>query len=352
LENGDEAGDGGGIAIAGNLTLSNAVVQNSSATAGGGGVFCSSGSLTMNSVNVTGNSAGNGDGGGLELTCPTTITGGSISNNSQTGNGRGGGLAADSTTVSLTNVTLDSNSAEGDGGGIGADAAITITGTTISNNSASGNGGGIDDGAGLTITNSTIAGNSASPVGGSIHGYSGANALTFVTISGNSGSDSLDGTAFTLRGTIVDDNAANNCSAAPTDLGFNIDSGATCGFSGTGSLSNTNPLLGALAGNGGPTQTMAPGAGSPAIDAVTAGCPPPATDQRGITRPQGARCDIGAVEAAGAAPPTPTPTALPAASTLPPAPRPPWSPLPLLIGFLAVAAAVVAAAVRRRRRTG
>jgi hypothetical protein len=49
-----------------------------------------------------------------------------------------------------------------------------------------------------------------------------------------------------------------------------------------------DPGLGPLADNGGPTQTHAPLAGSPAIDAVTGTCPPPDTDQRGVTRPQGA----------------------------------------------------------------
>jgi hypothetical protein len=58
----------------------------------------------------------------------------------------------------------------------------------------------------------------------------------------------------------------------------------------------SNPLLGPLQNNGGPTQTHALLAGSPAIDAVTSGCPPPPTDQRGVLRPQGAACDIGAYE--------------------------------------------------------
>jgi len=57
-----------------------------------------------------------------------------------------------------------------------------------------------------------------------------------------------------------------------------------------------DPGLGPLADNGGPTETHAPMAGSPAIDAVTGTCPPPADDQRGVARPQGAACDIGSVE--------------------------------------------------------
>jgi hypothetical protein len=81
---------------------------------------------------------------------------------------------------------------------------------------------------------------------------------------------------------------------------------------------NADPKLLALADNGGPTLTMALGAGSGAIDGAV-NCPPPATDQRGVTRPRGARCDIGAYELQ--APPTPTSTPTkPPTSTPPPGP--------------------------------
>ena len=65
-----------------------------------------------------------------------------------------------------------------------------------------------------------------------------------------------------------------------------------------GSLSDTNPQLGPLADNGGPTQTHALLPGSPAIDGVAFDAPNdcPAADQRGVPRPQGAACDMGAVE--------------------------------------------------------
>jgi hypothetical protein len=91
-----------------------------------------------------------------------------------------------------------------------------------------------------------------------------------------------------------------NCSGAITDGGSNLDSGTTCDFSLRSDLNNTNPMLGALGDNGGPTQTMALLQGSPAIDWVAASsCP--ATDQRGYTRPDGSgesMCDIGAYESA------------------------------------------------------
>ncbi len=75
--------------------------------------------------------------------------------------------------------------------------------------------------------------------------------------------------------------------------GYNLDNDGTCGLNGVGDQTGVNPKLGPLANNGGPTQTMALKAGSPAIDAVQF-CPPPKTDQRGVKR-QGP-CDVGAYE--------------------------------------------------------
>jgi hypothetical protein len=92
---------------------------------------------------------------------------------------------------------------------------------------------------------------------------------------------------------------ALNCGAnqlpVMTSLGHNLDSGTGCGVTGAGDLSGVNPLLGPLASNGGPTQTMALLSGSPAIDAGDDGACP-SNDQRGVTRPQGSHCDIGAYE--------------------------------------------------------
>jgi Ricin-type beta-trefoil lectin domain len=92
-----------------------------------------------------------------------------------------------------------------------------------------------------------------------------------------------------------------NCSGSTpfTDGGYNIDSGTSCGFlAASHSKNSTNPNLGPLAANGGPTTTMALPSGSPALNAIpsgTSGCAG-TTDQRGIPRPQGAGCDIGAYE--------------------------------------------------------
>lgn len=106
-----------------------------------------------------------------------------------------------------------------------------------------------------------------------------------------------EGDSPSLTATIVANQlAGGDCNTIITSFGFNLDSDSSCGLSGTGDQSGVDPLLGPLQNNGGPTETHALLTGSPAIDAVTSGCPPPATDQRGIARAQGPACDIGAYE--------------------------------------------------------
>jgi hypothetical protein len=131
------------------------------------------------------------------------------------------------------------------------------------------------------VTNSTISGNTAFAEIGGIYGSPNTTATT------------------TLENTIVAKNVQGrgaDCAGTITDGGYNLDSGTTCGFSTTNnSLSGVvDPKLGPLADNGGPTKTHALLAGSPAIDKGNSfGA---TTDQRGVSRPQGAASDIGAFE--------------------------------------------------------
>lgn len=85
--------------------------------------------------------------------------------------------------------------------------------------------------------------------------------------------------------------------------GGNVVGDASCGLTGTGDLQGVDALLGPLADNGGPSPTRMPAAGSPAVNRIplSGGTGPcssttPTTDQRGVSRPQGGRCDAGAVE--------------------------------------------------------
>jgi hypothetical protein len=90
--------------------------------------------------------------------------------------------------------------------------------------------------------------------------------------------------------------ATSNCNETLDSLGYNLADDDSCGFTEPTDLLVDDAMLGPLADNGGPTETHALLSGSPAIDAGSPNCPPPDTDQRGVVRPQGAACDIGAFE--------------------------------------------------------
>src|SRR5215213_2729920 len=174
--------------------------------------------------------------------------------------------------LTLNNLTVANGRADNAGGGILNLGTLEVNSSTISGNRAGTYNGGIGNASAgtLTVNNSTISGNSANNNGGGI---------------GN-------GSTATLNNTIVANNEGGNCAGLPvTDDGGNLEwPGNDCGFA-----LSADPLLGPLADNGGPTQTHALQPDSPAIDAAVE-CPPPATDQRGVSRPQGAACDIGAFE--------------------------------------------------------
>ena len=228
------------------------------------------------------------------------------------GRGAGGGGIYNNGTLTVTNSTLSGNSApyvSTSGGGIENNGGtLTVTNSTLSGNSANYRGGGIHNwnGGTLTVTNSTLSGNSVTDVdygsGGGIASYGGTLTVTNSTLSGNSagagrggGIESYGGSA-TLKNTIVANSpSGGNCSVTVTDGGHNLDSDGSCGFgTANNSLPGFDPKLGDLADNGGPTKTHALLAGSPAIDK---GNPFGATtDQRGVSRPQGAASDIGAFE--------------------------------------------------------
>lgn len=163
------------------------------------------------------------------------------------------------------------------------------------------------------MTNVTIDSNKASFGGGLSNYLTGTANLTNVTLSGNSATDhgggmlqygSLSGQVITLKNSIVaNSSSGGNCYQDPSSVssiksnGFNLSDDISCDrfLDQNSDLKNDKPLLGPLANNGGPTLTYLSLRGSPAIDNGSGiGCP--ATDQRGVIRPQGAACDIGAVE--------------------------------------------------------
>ena len=299
-------GDGGAIVNSGNLTVQDAIISNNRATHGIGGGVATFGSLVLINVTVSGNRAGYGGGvsgattyindrliynfafafGGGADAAGTFVNSIIAHNHARWGGGVSGPGG------SFTNVTISNNRAREFGGGVVDDH--TFTNCLISNNSTRGNGGGIY-GSGY-FTNVTIAGNHASNLGGGIfQGGGGGAVLNNVTVANNdanAGGSGLWGDA-TLSNTLLFGDST--CLGVFTSSGHNLDSGMSCGLTGVGDLSNTDPLLGPLQNNGGFTETMALRPGSPAIDAGdNSNCP--ATDQRGVPRPQGAACDIGAYE--------------------------------------------------------
>ncbi len=147
--------------------------------------------------------------------------------------------------------------------------------------------------------------------------------LGFTTVAFNNGVGVSSTFPSTITSSILADNAGGNCAGGIVLERFNVDSGETCGFRDPSDLVNTDPLLAPLALSGGPSPTyvhaLAPL--SPAVDSADPSyCPD--TDQRGVTRPQGPRCDRGAFELEGGAPaptatPLPTPTAVATATSVP-----------------------------------
>ena len=206
--------------------------------------------------------------------------------------------------VTVVNATLAHNSA-GAGGAIagGANASVTILASTFVDNTASGGDGGAINGSTVSATNSTFVGNQAGH-GGAIHAASGLTLInsTFENNVAAGASVSLDGGRATLRNTIMAGATGSQCelpASTISDQGGNFSTDSSCGLSQASSHTNTAVAalgLAPLADNGGPTETVALLPASLAINAGVA-CPPPATDQRGVARPQGAACDSGAFEA-------------------------------------------------------
>jgi hypothetical protein len=244
------------------LTIANSIISGNS----GQGVFNNSGIVTILNSTITGNSAGQfAHGGGIYA---------------------GGFKHPPFTTIS--NSTISGNSASGVGGGIlnGCCGPMAIVNSTISGNSAEDRGGGIANYYWGQIANSTFSGNSA-PSGGGIYNSIG-----------------VSGPRLEIGDTILNAGASGenifNNSGAVTSDGYNVCSDNGGGYLiGPGDQINTNPLLGPLQDNGGPTLTHAPLPGSPAIDAGDPNfTPPPSRDQRGpcYRRVFGRRIDVGSVE--------------------------------------------------------
>ncbi|MCB1057328.1 MAG: CSLREA domain-containing protein [Acidobacteria bacterium] len=226
--------------------------------------------------------------------------------NGDSGGGEGGGIRNNGT-LTLERVTLADNVAAGPGGGIRNNGTVTVIASTLSGNQTNDHGGGIDNHGTAHLLNSTVVGNSVigGGAGGGLYVNTGES-MTFVgsTVLGNSAGN---GPAIRNLGSLVAVGSiiSGVCSGTVTSSGGNLETpGNTCGL-GTGDQANVaDPLLDPLGNYGGPTDTLRPQAGSPAIDhGATTACP--GLDQRGNHRPadgngdQVPACDAGAHELAG-----------------------------------------------------
>ncbi|WP_279387970.1 choice-of-anchor U domain-containing protein [Thiobaca trueperi] len=241
-----------------NLTLNDLSVVNGRVTAtGGGGIDNGTGSLTLNRVSLADNVA-------------TGVNGGAL-------------YQAPGGSATLNECLVRGNSTTASGGALFNDGTLSLRNTTVTSNHSDTNGGGLFNNlnATATVTNGTFQGNTATTAGGALFNH-GSNASSNLT----------------LKNTLLAGNTATNgtnCSGTVGNDGHNLDDGTSCAFgSANGSLSSTNPSLGTFDTTTGTFPLLA---ASPAIDAGTnTGCP--TTDQRGIARPQGTSCDIGAYEEA------------------------------------------------------
>ena len=274
-----EPADGGAIHTLGTTSIEGTVFDSNSAADGVGGAVYNAGAASISTSTFTNNSVANGGSG--------PVAGGALYNIGE---------------VSIDSSTFNGNNAPSFGGGaiynvfdaasLETSGVANITNSTITGNTSS-NGGGIanNSGATLDIVSSTIAGNTAVNSGGGI--WNDDTTSSSVTMTGSILADNISVFTLECNGTI--DSGGYNIVGAEPFIGFcffNSTVGDQVGTTG----SPIDPMLLALADNGGPTQTMAPDTGSPAIDAIPAASCSVSIDQAGNTRPDGLGCEIGALE--------------------------------------------------------
>ena len=240
-------------------------------------IFSVGSTVTVNGLTITEGNADGGVGGGILNTGNLTLTNSTVSYNNAPSDG-GGIYVFVGATLTVKNSTFNNNYSAANGGAIVNNAGtITVINSTInSNTSNSASGGGIATWGNATIINSTIANNASMSGGGGIH----------------RGSSTV-----TIKNTIIADNNPQNCSMASASGFNNLDDDGTC-IVATNSASIN---LGTFGDYGGLTNTVPVLTGSSAFEAGDpTTCADAGTvnnlDQRGVARPQGATCDVGAFE--------------------------------------------------------
>jgi predicted outer membrane repeat protein len=330
--------DGGGVyARRGGVQVFDSIV-NANLVDGSGGAIGSTGDILVVRSHVDGNTT-DGDGGALYADEDGDITVIDSTVDGSTADGPGGAIFTLDGDVTIVNSTVNGNRADDRGGAISGEADVTIINSTIARNAAVAHvGGGVWARGNLYVVNSTISDNYAEAVGGGVFAAgtvglfrstildniapvaanigAGARLDAFGSIIGPAKTDSPGGQ--------VQQPTDRNCQVPQSrSFGFNLVTDATCGLNEpTDIVNGKGPMLGALSQNGGLGEIRHPEPGSPAVDRIPAadcGFAPfgdvlegeqhleglvadrlalAAMDQRGVPRPQGPACDIGAVEVA------------------------------------------------------
>jgi hypothetical protein len=323
------------------LTLINSEITRATATDGGGGAIYSDGPLSLNGATITDGRANDDESGGaIYADDHLTVDNSSIQDSVASDEG---GAIYDNDGGTIEDSVIKGNSSVSGGGGIYNDDELVVNNSTISDNTVSHDeGGGIYNGSDLIITNSSLIGNTATGggpsdgdgggiyndselsaandtfsanvayYGGAIYNDSDPTNIFNSTIAANVAREANGGGGIyngvesppgdievSTVGSIWANNSPDQCAGDggseydPDSGGHNLSSDRSCGFSSPVDFVNTAAKLGALANNGGPTETIEPESGSPAIGGGGAVCPD--VDQRGVAVPSSQPCDIGAV---------------------------------------------------------
>ena len=299
-------GEGGGIHFDsdGRLLINNSEISYNQSNSRGGGVnayYCGD-QLNLEASTISNNFTDGSDGGGLWTDCTTTINDSTFANNQAlyaSGGSLNGGAIYNNGTLTVVNSTFYNNSAQNGGAIYNSSGLLTVANSTFDGNSTTNDGGAIMNWSTLNLTNSTFFDNSASADGGGVWNYDAAT-VTNNTFSGNSEAIYNLGTLHLKNSILANSTSGDDCTNAyilATDTNNLIENNNGCGTP----ISTADPNLGPLQDNGGPTETMALLAPSPAINAGDdAVCAAAATvnnlDQRGEPRPFGTHCDLGTYE--------------------------------------------------------
>lgn len=262
----------------GEVTTRSATFRDNSALARGGAIFAR-GRIVVEDSMFLANRAGAFDGGAIFGLGDIEITRSTFADNHAR---LGGAVFSDGGPVEVTGSTFTRNSADTGGAVRVQGGSLELFTSTVTGNRAEMAGGGVSAHGGVFLGSATVVENSA-PVGANV-------AITDA------------GPLWVNRAVVAAPaGGGENCSGAgsrsPGGQGYGYSDDNSCLLTGpTDTQDGPDPRLGDLADNGGPTQTLLPALDSPLVDAAPAADCADLTDQRGISRPQGSGCDIGAVE--------------------------------------------------------